>query len=504
MALVLHSHMPYVEGFGTWPFGEEWLWEAVATVYLPMLDLLEGSDAAVTVGLTPVLCDQLETLSGPAGERLLAFLSGTRRAVHEEDSRGLEDTGQPELAAEVRRAGQDYIRAEDVLRDGGRQPLERLAALAERPHVELMTSSATHALLPLLASDAGLRLQLASGVASHERRFGAWPGALWLPECAYAPGLEHELADHGVRRFCVDQTEVHGLGAPEQLEPVATAAEVVAVPIDWQTVQLVWSGTHGYPAHPVYRDYHRRTVHDLRPWSNGGEPYRHDQAAALAREHARDFVTRCAERLDRHRADVGRPGLLTFALDTELLGHWWYEGQTWLGAVFDEASSQGLDLVTLEEGVDRVPAVPREVRSSSWGDGKDFSTWDRPEVAEIAFDARSAELRTVAAAAQGGAVAGARRAALERAARELLALQSSDWAFQVTNDLAADYPQRRMAGHAAAHDAALNGLDGCPEGSRSHQESGRDARSGYPPAALPEPALRNLAPVLDLAPLLTP
>jgi 1,4-alpha-glucan branching enzyme len=226
-------------------------------------------------------------------------------------------------------------------------------------------------------------------------------------------------------------------------------------------------------------------VHDLRPWSNGGEPYRPEQAAALAREHARDFVARCVERLDGHHAGSGRAGLLTFALDTELLGHWWYEGQTWLGAVFEEASSQGLDLVTLEEGIDRVPAVQREVRSSSWGDAKDFSTWDRPEVAEIAFDARRAELRTVAAAARGGPVADGRRAALARAARELLALQSSDWAFQVTNELAADYPQRRMAGHAAAHDAALEGL----------------GDSGAVPL---DPALRNLAPDLDLAPLLTP
>ena len=38
LALVLHSHMPYVEGFGTWPFGEEWLWEAVSCVYLPLID----------------------------------------------------------------------------------------------------------------------------------------------------------------------------------------------------------------------------------------------------------------------------------------------------------------------------------------------------------------------------------------------------------------------------------------------------------------------------------
>ena len=72
LALVLHSHMPYVEGFGTWPFGEEWLWEAVACVYLPLLDLLDG--APVTIGLTPVLCDQLEAMRGEPGNRYLSCL----------------------------------------------------------------------------------------------------------------------------------------------------------------------------------------------------------------------------------------------------------------------------------------------------------------------------------------------------------------------------------------------------------------------------------------------
>ena len=42
LAIVLHSHLPYVEGFGTWPFGEEWLWEAIATSYLPLLEVLRG------------------------------------------------------------------------------------------------------------------------------------------------------------------------------------------------------------------------------------------------------------------------------------------------------------------------------------------------------------------------------------------------------------------------------------------------------------------------------
>ena len=161
LSLVLHSHMPYVEGFGTWPFGEEWLWEAVSCVYLPLIDLLSELGAPVTLGVTPVLCDQLEALPGEAGERLLAFLRDTRRAVHEEDSNGLDDTGHPELAAEVRRAAGDYERASADL-ETSRDVIRRLARLKE---VELWTSAATHALLPLLATDAGMRLQLATGVS---------------------------------------------------------------------------------------------------------------------------------------------------------------------------------------------------------------------------------------------------------------------------------------------------------------------------------------------------
>ena len=472
--------MPYVEGFGTWPFGEEWLWEAVATVYLPLLDLLEATEAPLTIGLTPVLCDQLETLPGPAGDRLRDFLCGTTRTVHEEDASELERGGAGDLAAEVRRAGRDYDRAIERLDARGGDLLVAFAELGAGGAAELWTSTATHALLPLLASDAGRRLQVGTGVGAHERRFGGFGGGFWLPECAYEPGLQHELSGHGVRAFCVDQSAAHGVGAAEQLEPVATATGVVAVPIDWLTIELVWDLHTGYPSHPAYRDYHRRTIHDRRPWSTAGDPYRPANARAVAAEHARDFVARCLERLGAHARERGTAGLLCCALDTELLGHWWYEGQLWLRLVIDEARAQGLELVTVSEGVERATPVERELAPSTWGAGKDLSTWDSPQVAEITFAARTAELRTVAAAA----LRAEPPAALRRAARELMALQASDWAFQVTRELASDYPLRRVAAHAAALDAALAALTDS--------------------ASVPEPSLRNLAPDLALAQIVAP
>ena len=108
--------------------------------------------------------------------------------------------------------------------------------------------------------------------------------------------------------------------------------------------------------------------------------------------------------------------------------------------MLDEAEAQGVRLVTVSEGIELVEPVARELVASTWGHGKDFTTWDAPPVAELAFAARAAELRTVAAVAGHAAP----HAALERAARELLAMQASDWSFMVTRDLAADYPAERM------------------------------------------------------------
>ena len=466
--------MPYVEGFGTWPFGEEWLWEALAGVYLPMLRALR--EAPVTLGLTPVLCDQLEALRGDAGERFLEFMRTVRADIHDEDSRGLEEHGEHDLAAEVRRAAGDYSNAAYAFErlDG-----DLLAELHELrgSGVELWTGAASHAVLPLVATEAGLRLQVAGGIASHERRFETWSGGFWLPECAYRAGLERDLVEHGVRCFCVDQTDALGLGSLDQLEPIATEAGPVAMPIDWELINLVWDGGNSYPADPVYRDYWGRTVHDLKPWNVGGKPYRHYEALKRARAHARDFVRRVIARLDAYRAERGRGGLCCFALDTELLGHWWYEGLHWLRFVIDEARLQGLALATLPDALERHEPVARPLAESTWGRPKDLTTWDSPRVAEVAWAARGGELRTVAAAS--GARAG--DPALERAARELLALQSSDWAFQLTHEMAGEYPLQRVEQHREQLADALAAL--------------ADSRP------VDDPHVRNLAPNLDVSPL---
>ena len=461
LAIVLHSHMPYVEGFGTYPFGEEWLFDAAARSYLPVLDVARD----LTMTVTPVLADQLEDPG--VRERLRRFLVELRIGAAEADLDEVADADRGAVLAEAER----YRAALRTLDDCDGDLLAAFRGARDQGRIALMGSSATHAVLPLLATRAGLRLQLDAGLRSHRRRFG-WDGGAWLPECAYVPGLEWELAKRGVSHFCVDQS-AHEKGL-DALAPVATEAGPVAFTIDWEAVSWLWSET-GYPSDPEYLQFAAKSMRGMRLWRVGGGAYDPDAAAATARRHAAEFTDATGERLERFSREAGRPGLIVFAVDTELIGHWWSEGPIWLDEVLRLAPENGIRLVTLPRALAEHEPEQRPLAAASWGEGKDLRTWDAPAVADLAWAARRCELRLLRALGEG--LNGGRAL---RAARELLALQSSDWAFLDARGQAGDYPFQRATGHAGA---MLEAIDSARE---------------------PDPRMRALAPDLSLVPLLEP
>jgi 1,4-alpha-glucan branching enzyme len=461
LAIVLHSHMPYVEGFGTYPFGEEWLFDAVVRSYLPVT----AAARRLTITVTPVLADQLEDPG--VQRRLREFLVRHRVEAARADVGEVPPECRPAATAEADR----YERALALLDAAGGDPLRPFQDAEREGRVAVMASAATHAVLPLLATRQGTRLQLDAGLRSHRRRF-EWTGGLWLPECAYAPGIEWRLAEAGVEWLCVDQTRA-GAG-PAALVPVATAAGPVAFPIDWETISLVWA-LDGYPSDPAHAMFAGGSMRGTRIWKVGGGAYDPAAAEEAARRQGTEFAGAVAERLRGLRDATGRRGLVVFAIDTELLGHWWSEGPVWLTEVLRAARGAGVGLLTLPEALEAHPATERPLVAASWGDGKDLRTWDSPPVADLAWAARRLELRLLAALGRGLSPAAA-----ERATRELLALQASDWAFLDGRGQAGDYPFQRATAHA---EAMLEAID-----------------SPRPP----DPRMRALAPDLSLAPVLEP
>lgn len=469
LAIVLHSHMPYVEGFGTYPFGEEWLFDAVIRSYLPVLEVAEN----LTMTVTPVLADQLEDVGASA--RLRRFLVDWRVGAAEADL--------PQVPAECRDACEAelerYRHALELLDGVGGSPLRAFQDAAGKGRVELAASAATHAVLPMLATRAGMRLQMDAGIRSHRRRFG-WDGGFWLPECAYVPGLEWRLEEHGVRWLCVDQS-AHLRDPLDALTPIALVREPgaassgpTALPIDWEAVSWVWSW-EGYPSDPAHAQFAGKSLRGIRIWKVGGGAYDPAAGAAAARRQAGEFLAATAARLREFEATRGRRGLIVFAIDTELLGHWWSEGAIWLREVLEGAAGAGVRLLTASQALAEHEPEERPLRASTWGDEKDLRTWDSPAVADLAWGARRLELRLLRALA-----AGLRGPAALRAARELLAAQASDWAFLDKRGQAGDYAFRRATDHG---EAMLEAIDS---------------------TASSDPSMRALAPDLSLAPLLEP
>ena len=491
-ALVLHSHLPYVRGAGRWPHGEEWIHEAILGTYLPLLVLLhdlraESVPYRITIGLTPTLIEQLADPDICA--RFITYADDQiRRAELDAWDFGVAGAAARQAVAEFYRGS--YTRLKQAFTQRfGRDLVGAFADLARTGEVEILTSAATHGYLPLL-DPRSVEAQLTVGLASTRRLTGLEPTGIWLPECAYKPGLERVLERHGFTHFFTDAALIQGREVARAAKSFRSrradrhsgAGAVVAVVEDRDTlidpaVDLfrpylvadsavaavsrhpeisgqVWSAAQGYPGDPFYREFHRKDDRSgLRYWrvtdttvdlGNKAE-YEVSRAADRVREHARHFSASIREELAAHRQATGRDGMLVTTFDSELFGHWWFEGIDWLGLVLRELG----DIATTVAGRLEVQP-PRErvaLAEGSWGKNNDHSTWMAPQT-EWMWEGIHAAVARVGAVANDPPRDAFRKRAADHALRELLLLESSDWPFLVTTGQAGDYASERFRSHA--------------------------------------------------------
>jgi 1,4-alpha-glucan branching enzyme len=465
--LVLHTHLPWLAHHGRWPVGEEWLYQSWSAAYLPLLRVLQALAAEdrrglITLGMTPVVTAQLDDpycLAGMhhwlANWRLRALEAITRSSgasdplhafairEHEQATRALED-----FASQWRH---------------GASPL--LRQLIDAGTIELLGGPLAHPFQPLLAP----RLRefaLREGLADAHQRFGRTPVGIWAPECAYDPGMEYGYAAAGVGHFMVDGPSLHGDTALGR--PVGDSG-VVAFGRDLQVSYRVWSPKSGYPGHGAYRDFHTHDhVTGLKPARVTGRnvasadkaPYEPDRAEAAIDAHVDDFVDLVRRRLLSESERIGRPAHVVAAFDTELFGHWWYEGPAWLQRVLRALPAAGVRVGTLADAAaSGYLGTPVELPPSSWGSGKDWQVWAGEQVADLVqlnAEVVDTALTTVSKAleqSRGTAAPGGptpRDFVADQILRETLLTVSSDWPFMVSKDSAADYARYRAHLHAHA------------------------------------------------------
>jgi 1,4-alpha-glucan branching enzyme len=473
--LVLHTHLPWLAHHGRWPVGEEWLYQSWAASYLPLMRVLhtladEDRHRLITLGITPVVNAQLDDphcLDGMqhwlANWRLRALEATSVRAAPRSKS-----ASYPSCTAEALRSFgiRESAEADEALDDfatrwrHGGSPL--LRSLIDAGTVELLGGPLAHPFQPLLAP----RLRefaLREGLADPALRLAHRPKGIWAPECAYAPGMEDDYAAAGVTHFMVDGPSLHGdtaLGRP------VGDTDVIAFGRDLQVSYRVWSPKSGYPGHPAYRDFHTYDhLTGLKPArvtgrnvaSDAKAPYDPERADHAIDVHVDDFVDVVRHRLLAESERIVRPAHVIAAFDTELFGHWWYEGPTWLARMLRALPAAGVRVGTLSDAIadgfvgDSVALPP-----SSWGSGKDWQVWAGDKVADLVqlnTEVVDTALTTIDKALnQTASLDGPipRDRVADQILRETLLTVSSDWPFMVSKDSAADYARYRAHLHAHA------------------------------------------------------
>ena len=535
--LALHSHLPYVLRHGRWPNGSDWLCEAALDSYLPLIEKVHelasrGVRAPITIAVSPVLANQL---ADPFfGSELDAFFAQRLESCGEA-RRTLPQTGEHALLPLVDFWEARFRRLQARFEAEGRDIAAAFARLEAAGHVEVMTCAATHGYLPLLARDESIRLQLAVAVAEHRRLFGRAPAGCWLPECAYRPGgwweplpltphagpragIEEHLAAAGIKfiftdahlaragsalggyaevpigaeRFGAvrrDRPRHGGDGAwrtPNRAYLVAsqgTAARVAVLVRDPRSSMQVWSRDLGYPGDEWYLEFHKiRWPGGLKLWrvswphSDLGAKRPYDPSAALAQVamHGSHFASLLAS--EQQAGGAAAAGVIAAPFDTELFGHWWFEGVDFLGSVYRNLGDRpAVRALTASEHLrQHPPRVAIELAAGSWGAGGDHGMWLNEQTHWTWRRLWPLEDRfwDVAPRVLGSEGAGP---ILAQAARELLLAQASDWQFIITTGAATDYAERRFALHVEDAERLVGFLESAAGGTTLPEEAARMA-----------------------------
>ncbi|MCK6526458.1 DUF1957 domain-containing protein [Myxococcota bacterium] len=487
LMVVLHAHLPYVRQPEHPRFlEEEWFYEAVAETYVPLYRELRaladrGVPFRLTLGITPPLAEM--SRDPLLRSRLRGYLEDRLRLAEAEVARTR--THDPRFTEAARVYLEVYGEALRLFDERRGDLLSCFRELRDAGHLEIVTCAATHGYLPLLATREGRRAQVLQAVRAHQRHFGESPRGIWLPECAYAPGLDELLAEAGIQYFFLDHHGIVGAEPPPHgvHAPVRTPGGRYAFGRDPEAGRQVWSATEGYPGDAAYREFYKDIGYEaslemVRPFLlpdgrrhgvgikthritgkvplDRKEPYDPRAARERVQQHADHFVASRVAQVEGLASSGGGPFAVVAPYDAELFGHWWFEGPAFLGAVLERLARSPVRSTTPGEWIDGgLPWHEGRPAASSWGDGGFYDVWLNSSTEHYWPHLHAAERRMVALArdhrdvVDGRAEDEATARALAQAARELLLAQASDWTFLVSGGTAPDYADRKIRLHLA-------------------------------------------------------
>jgi 1,4-alpha-glucan branching enzyme len=375
----------------------EWLHEAAAETYLPLLRVLyrlekDGIALNCNLNISPIL---LEQLAHPVFKAEFPKYVERKILAAREDEAYFTSTSETHYAETARFWHRFFSDALNDFEALDRDIIKGFRHYNDKGLIEIITCCATHGYMPLLGTDESVRAQIRTAVNAHKRHIGEHPKGMWAPECGYRPagfwkypvnnadgtptapgfnriGVEQALSESDIEFFFVDThlvEESARTSSPYELMRGGTAKvpdpplpmtddrslyqpyfvdgpydkryATTVFPRDPRTGIQVWSGDSGYPGDSTYLDFHKKR------WPGGHRYWRVTGPRVDMNDKAPYDPQEAAERTMTHASHFVHlvwealksgfnddiPPILCSPFDAELFGHWWFEGPLWLESV---------------------------------------------------------------------------------------------------------------------------------------------------------------------------
>lgn len=484
-SLILHAHLPFVRHPELPEYLEEdWLYEAITEVYLPLIFIFQslhdaGARPRLAMNISPPLA---EMLADPLLQsRYTRHLENLIELARKEEFRTR--TEDVQFHSVARMYSENLSASLDLWNDRYKRDLVgAFRELQDEGVIEIITCGATHGFLPLISTYESRRAQIQIAAANYRKHFGRGPRGIWLPECAFEPGIEDLLKEADIEYFISD-THAILYGDPRPRygvhAPVLCPNGVAVFARDVETSQQVWSADAGYPGDAVYREFYRDVGWDLpldylaphlhadgrrrhlglkyHAISERGtgqqnkQPYDPGAARDRAAEHASHFIGERIKQAEQlFAAFEGHVPLVVSPYDAELYGHWWFEGPQFIDFLFKKLhwDQSAIEAITPGDFLDAdIPIQVQRPTASSWGENGYYKVWINEGNSWMYPFQHDAERRMTELADRFIDPTDEQRKMLDQAARELLLAQSSDWAFQIYQGTTVEYSSRRFRAH---------------------------------------------------------
>jgi 1,4-alpha-glucan branching enzyme len=481
VAMVLHSHLPFVRHPETIDALEErWLFEAMSECYIPLIEIYDnlikdGIDFNITMSITPPLMAMLE--DEYLSNKYIEYLN---KAIQLAD---MELKKNKNMNAALFENALFYFerfnRFLNIYKSYDCNLMNAFRKFYKAGKVEIITCSATHGLLPLLMiNPETVKAQLATAVQSYIDGIGSAPKGIWLPECAYTYSLDSMLKEFGLKYFISESKAILDASPRPRYgtyTPISLTNGVCTFGRDMESGQQVWSSYMGYPGDPDYREFYRDIGYeipeeDVKEYVNkagirldtGIKYYRvtgktdnkqyYNRTAAMERvnQHAMHFAKSRNNVINSISSQMDVPPIITCPYDTELYGHWWFEGPDFIDKFIRISSEEWIsyELTTPSKYLEANPVVQcSSPCPSSWGENSDYSVWLNPSNHWIYKDIHECAEKMIRLANTYSEPSELQRRALNQAARELMLAESSDWPFIIKHNTTVDYAIRRVNTH---------------------------------------------------------